>query len=138
MRHLVDDRIEIGADEQELGPGVLDHIGDLRRRKAEIDRHQHHVGLGGAEPELEEGRPVLGEDRRCALAGRTPSGDQAVGHLVGTAVELAIGGVLPLEMDGYPIGAGSGVVARDVADRQKCRQGFRPRACFPPNCFLPA
>jgi hypothetical protein len=43
-------------------------------------------------------------------------GDQPVGHLIGPAIKLAIGEALSLEMDGHPIGTGSGVLARDVAD----------------------
>ena len=57
--HFLDQRIEIGADEQNIGAGIVDHIGDLWRRKPEIDRHQHDVGLGGAEPQIEEGRRIL-------------------------------------------------------------------------------
>ena len=30
--HLLDQRIEIGADEQNLGAGIVDHISDLGRR----------------------------------------------------------------------------------------------------------
>ena len=59
VRHFLDQWIEIGADEQNFGAGVVDHIGDLRRRKPEIDRHQHDIGLGGAEPEIEKRRRIL-------------------------------------------------------------------------------
>ena len=81
-RDLLDERIEIGADKQEFRTGILDHKGDLGRREAEVHRHQHHVDLGGAEPELEEGRPVLGKDGDAPLP-PDALGDQAVGHLIG-------------------------------------------------------
>ena len=50
--------------------------------------------------------------------------DQAVGDVVGATVELAEGGVLPFEVNGYPIGANLGVVARDVSDRQNVGKAF--------------
>ena len=60
MRHFFDERIEIGADEQHLRAGIRDHVGYFGRCQPEIDRHQHYIGFRGAEPELEEGRHVLG------------------------------------------------------------------------------
>ena len=51
--------IEIGADEQQFRAGILDDIGHLGRRQPEIDRHQHHIGFGGAEPEFEKSRRVF-------------------------------------------------------------------------------
>src|SRR4029079_18422155 len=66
-------------------------------------------------PELEEGRPVLGENSDAPLP-PDALGDQAVGHLAGPPIELTIGDTLSLEMDGYPIGTGSGVTAGDIAD----------------------
>ncbi len=114
-RDLLDQRIEIGADEQQLGAGIVDHIGDFRRRQPEIDRHQHDIGFGGAEPKIEEGRRVFRQIGDARL--RTHAfGDQAVGDLIGAAVELAEGGALAFEMDGDAIRTDPGMMARDVAD----------------------
>ena len=59
VRHLFDNGIEIGADKQQFCARVLDNVGHLLRREPEIDRHQHHIGLGGAEPEIEKIRRVF-------------------------------------------------------------------------------
>ena len=60
-RDLLDDRIEIRTDEQQLGLRVVHHEGDLRGSKAEIHRHQHRIGFGGAEPELEKRQAIAGQ-----------------------------------------------------------------------------
>ena len=115
VRDLLDQRIEIGAHEQDVGAGIVDHISDFRWRQPEIDRHQHDVGLGGAEPKIEEGRRVFREVGDARL--RTHAfGDQPVGDLIGAAIEFAEGGAPPFKMNGHAIGTDPGMVARDIAD----------------------
>jgi len=107
----------------EFGAGIVDHISDLGRRKPEIDRHQHDVGLGGAEPEIEKGRRILRQIGDACLRTQAVRGE-AVGHAVGAAVEFTVCGVPPLEVYSHPTGANLGVVARDVSDRQDVGEAF--------------
>ena len=138
-RDLLDQRIEIGADEQKLGAGIVDHIGDLRRRQPEIDRHQHDIGFGGAEPQLEEGRRIFRQIGDARL--RTHAfGDQAVGDLIGAAVELAECGALAFEMDGDAIWTDPGMMTRDVADGHDVRKALDVEHDNPPQglcCYPP-
>ena len=114
---LLDERIEVGTDEQQLSAGVLDHISRLGRRQTEIDRHQHHVGLGRAEPQLEKGRHVLGQNGDACLRPHA-LGDEAVGDAIGPAVKLAIGEMLPLEMEGDGVGPDFGMMLGDIGNRR--------------------
>ena len=123
LRHLLDDRIEIGADEQHLGAGVLDHVGHLGRRQTEIDRHQDQIGLGGTEPELEESRRVFGQNCDARLRPEA-LGDQSVCDLIGAAIELAEGEVPSLKMDRHPMRTALGVMARDIPDRGHVRNAI--------------
>lgn len=117
VRDLFDRAVEIGADEQQLGLRVVRHEGDLRRGEPKVDRHQHRIGLGGPEPKLEERRAVLGQDRDARLRSDA-GGDQRVGNLVGAPIEIPVGNLSPLEMDGDGLGARHGMATDDVGDRR--------------------
>jgi hypothetical protein len=39
MRHLLGERIKIGADEQQLSAGIGDDVSHFGRRQPEVDRH---------------------------------------------------------------------------------------------------
>ena len=106
----LDEGAELGPDEQHLGAGVGDDEAHLGRRQAPVDRHQHQVRLGGAEQDLGVKVRVLGQDGDPAH-GLTARGEEPAGDALGAGVELAIGGLAPLEDGGHPLGPGRPLVA---------------------------
>ena len=132
VRHLLDRRVEIGADEQQLGLGVIDDEGDLGWRQAEIDRHQHDARLGRAEPQFEEGGDVLRQEGDPPR-GRDVSGDQALRHLAGPPVEHRISDLFAFEMQRHHLGARCGVAACDVGNgRNRGNHASPPCGCCSP------
>ena len=87
------------ADEQDFGFGVVDDVQYFRRREAPVHRHDHRVGLGDAEQQLEEEIARLVEMGDPGLRLHT-LGDQGVGDLAGGAVERAVAGGPALVDDG--------------------------------------
>jgi hypothetical protein len=110
---LLDHREVVLADEQDLGLGVVDDVQHLGRGEPPVDRHDHRVGLGDAEQQLEEEVVRLVE---MGDAGLRPDavGDQRIGDLAGGPVERGVGGGAALVDDGRHVRLAGRVAAHDI------------------------
>jgi hypothetical protein len=84
----LDERHELGADEQHLGARVAEHVDDFRRSESPVHADEHGVGLEAPVDHFEE-RVGVHADVADACLGPHARGDQAVRDLAGPGVELA-------------------------------------------------
>ena len=101
------------GDDQQPGPRIGDDEGDLGRRQAEVDRCQHHAGLGGAESQVEEAVAVLGQQRH-PVARHQAFGQQCVRHPIGPSVEFAVARLVAREQERDTLRSRAGPVAHDI------------------------
>ena len=114
----LDQRSERDIEEQELILGVVDDVRDLLGIEARIDRVQHRSAARHAVVELHVAVAVPRE-RGNALAGLHRERRERVGHLLRTAMDVAVGAPMerPLDRAGDDLGAG---VNRDgVLDQRR-------------------
>ena len=108
-----------GVDEQHPGPGVAQDVGDLRRRQARIERHQHRAGQRHAVVGHERQQAVRCQHRHPVAAGHAGGAQrrrQAVGALPERAVVEA-----PVAFDHR--GAGAEGQRRSLQERQRRQLG---------------
>ena len=110
-------RVEVGADDEDLGAGVVDDVRDLGRRQPPVHRDGDRVELGERERDFEVLGTVLVEERD-PVAGPDPDARERVGEPVRPPVELTEGDRAALELDRRRVGLVPGVRANDVSDRR--------------------
>ena len=83
----VEDRHEVGSDDEHLRFGVVDDVFDLRWRQPPVDVDAYGVGEGGAVEDLEVLDAVLVQERDAILVADACGGESG-GHAAGPLVQL--------------------------------------------------
>ncbi len=131
-RHVGEQVGQLGIDEQRLGPAVLDDVGDLVARQAEVDRHEDPAVAAHPEERGEEPGRVV---RHHGHPGPHRDSHRVHGHahLARHVGELAVGhrghrrcGLIGLVDHGHPFGVHRRCPIEEVVDRQR-----NLHACIP-------
>jgi hypothetical protein len=78
---------KLSGDKQDFGLGVIDNERDLRPSQAPVDRYEHRIRLGSAEPDLEKAVVIFVEKRDTAL--RTKAGGNQSIRLVSRSANVS-------------------------------------------------
>ena len=88
-RHVGQRFVELGVDEQDSGPAVLDDVGDLLGDEPEIDRNENPAGARDPEQRRDQARRVVTDDRH-PFAGRDAQGVESGGERPGPVGDLGV------------------------------------------------
>ncbi|RMQ88517.1 hypothetical protein ALP97_200189 [Pseudomonas salomonii] len=105
---ITDQMLRVGLHQHRHWRAIGQGIGDALQRVSRVDGHITAAGLEDAEQADDHFRPALHTDRH-AIIGMNALGQQAVGDLVGTFVELAVSDALGVETQGDGVGLRGGV-----------------------------
>ncbi len=135
-RQLIGHRVEAGAGEDDLRPGIVDDIGPFDGRKPPADRRHDDPGARGAKEEREIEVAVLA-DPRDAIALFEPRGAQRACHARRPLLKLGIGEQSVLFAHCNALRPVAGPVGDEFVETDKIRNvGSHRSSLLESRCYL--